>query len=117
MNPNPGANPFITPGQAALNSFLVNQFETEGGVFPYNTREYLASGRLDHRFNANNEISLTYRYGHDLEQSPDVQSLTAFSAGSSIHTYDNNLQATWYRQFNPTSRTRPGCSGITTAST
>ena len=105
VNTNPGgANPFITPGQAALNGFLENQFETEGGVFPYNTREYLASGRLDHRFNENNEISLTYRYGHDLEQSPDVQSLTAFSAGSSIHTYDNNLQATWYRQINPTAQ-------------
>jgi Carboxypeptidase regulatory-like domain/TonB dependent receptor len=101
---NPTAGGFVTAGQAALNGFLINQFETEGGVFPYNTREYLASGRLDHRFNENNEISLTYRYGHDLEQSPDVQSLTAFSAGSSIHTYDNNLQATWYRQINPTAQ-------------
>ena len=101
VNPNPGPNPFVTPGQAALNGFLVDQFETQGGLFPYNSREYQASGRLDHRFNANNEISLTYRYGHDLEQSPDVQSLTAFSAGSSIHTYDNNLQAAWYRQFSP----------------
>ena len=44
---------------------------------------------------------MTYRYGHDLEQSPDVQSLTAFSAGSSIHTYDNNLQGAWYHQFTP----------------
>ena len=87
-------------------------------MFPYNTREYLASGRLDHRFNANNELSLTYRYGHDLEQSPDVQSLTAFSAGSSIHTYDNNLQAAWYHQFSPSHhRTRLACSGITTALT
>ena len=51
VNPTPGSNPFVTPGQAAINGFLVNQFETEGGVFPYNTREYLASGRLDHRFN------------------------------------------------------------------
>jgi hypothetical protein len=34
-----------------------------------------------------------------LEESPDVNSLTAFSAGSSNHSYDNNLQATWYRQI------------------
>jgi hypothetical protein len=99
VNPNPGANPFVAPGQAALNAFLVNQFENQGGLFPYNTREYLASVRLDHRINANNEISVTYRYGHDLEQSPNVQSLTAFSAGNSIHTYDNNLQAAWFHQF------------------
>ena len=99
VNPNPGPNPFVTPGQAALNGFLVNQFETEGGLFPYDSREYLGSARLDHRFDVNNEISVTYRYGHDLEESPDVQSLTAFSAGSSIHTYDNNLQAAWYHQL------------------
>jgi hypothetical protein len=103
LNPNPGGvNPFVSPGQSALNSFLLNQFETQGGVFPYNTREYLGSARVDHRFNANNELSVTYRYGHDSEQSADVQSLTAFSAGSSIHTYDNNLQGAWYRQFSPT---------------
>src|ERR1700692_2486692 len=102
VNPNPAGNPFVTAGQAKLNGFLVDQFETQGGVFPYNTREYLGSARVDHRFNANNELSVTYRYGHDLEQSADVQSLTAFSAGSSIHTYDNNLQAAWYRQFSPT---------------
>src|SRR5579872_7099872 len=100
----PVPNPFVTPSQAALNSFLINQFETQGGLFPFNTREYLGSARLDHRFNPNNEVSVTYRYGHDLEESPDVQSLTAFSAGSSIHTYDNNLQAAWYHQLSPTAQ-------------
>ena len=94
----------INPLTSPVNAFLLNQFETDGGVFPYNTREYLASGRLDHRFNVHNELSLTFRYGHDLEESPDVQSLTAFSAGSSIHNYDNNFQAAWYHQFNPSAQ-------------
>jgi len=89
----------VNPATSLLNAFLLNQFETQGGVFPYNSREYLASGRLDHRFNVRNELSLTYRFAHDLEESPDVQSLTAYSAGSSIHNYDNNLQASWYHQF------------------
>lgn len=101
---NPTPNLVVSPGQAALNAFLINQFENEGGVFPYDTREYLGSARLDHHFNANNELSVTYRYGHDLEESPDVQSLTAFSAGSSTHTYDNTLQAAWYRQFSPSTQ-------------
>jgi hypothetical protein len=91
----------LTPGQTALNTFLVNQFESDGGLFNYRSRQYLASGRLDHHFNVRNDVSVTYRYGHDVEQSPDVQSLTAFSAGSSIHTYDHNLQAAWYHQFSP----------------
>ena len=101
ISPTSPGNPFVTPGQTAINAFLVSQFETEGGIFPYNTREYLASTRLDHHFNASNDLSLTYRYGHDLEESPDVQSLTAYSSGSSIHTYDNNFQAAWYHQFSP----------------
>ncbi len=104
VNPNSAGNPFVTAGQDALNGYLVTQFETEGGVFPYDTHEYLASGRLDHRFGVNDELALTYRYGHDLEESPDVQSLTAFSAGSSTHTYDNNLQAAWYHQFSATAQ-------------
>ncbi|MFY9845766.1 MAG: TonB-dependent receptor domain-containing protein [Terriglobales bacterium] len=104
ISPTPSLNPFVTPGQTAINAFLVTQFETQGGVFPYNTTEYLASGRMDHRFDVNNELSVTYRYGHDLEESPDVQSLTAYSAGSSIHTYDSNLQAAWYHQFSPTAQ-------------
>src|ERR1700684_350112 len=58
LNPNPGGtNPFISPGQSALNSYLLDQFETEGGLFPFDTREYLASVRLDHHFDTNNEVS------------------------------------------------------------
>src|ERR1700677_3360992 len=72
----------LSQGQMALNSYLVNQFESNGGLFNYNTRQYLASGRLDHRISDADQLSISYRYGYDLEQNPDVQSLTGFSAGS-----------------------------------
>ncbi len=91
-------------GQTALNQYLIGQFEANGGVFPYNTREYLASGRLDHRIDDSNQISLTYRYGHDLEENPDVQSLNGFSAGSSVHTYDSTLQGAWFHEFSPSAQ-------------
>jgi len=91
-------------GQTALNQYLIGQFEANGGVFPYNTREYLASGRLDHRIDEANQISLTYRYGHDLEENPDVQSLNGFSAGSSVHTYDSTLQGAWFHEFSPSAQ-------------
>jgi len=94
----------LSMGQNALNTFLVNALEANGGLFNYNTREYLASGRFDHRFSDSNQISLTYRFGHDLEENPDVQSLTGFSAGTSIHDYDNNVLAAWYHQFSPTAQ-------------
>jgi len=89
------------PGQTARNTYLINQLESNGGLFDYTTRQYLASGRLDHHISEADSISLSYRYGHDLEENPDVQSLTGFSAGSSIHDYDNNLQASWYHIFSP----------------
>jgi hypothetical protein len=92
----------LTAGQTAINNFFINQFETNGGLFNYNSREYLASGRLDHRINDANQVSFAYRYGHDLEESPDVQSLTGFSAGSSIHNYDNNFLGSWFHEFSPT---------------
>ncbi|HKW56215.1 MAG TPA: TonB-dependent receptor [Candidatus Acidoferrum sp.] len=94
----------LSAGQAALNSFLINQLESNGGLFNYNTREYLASGRLDQHMSDSNQLVLTYRFGHDLEENPDVQSLTGFSAGSSIHDYDNNLMGAWYHQFSSTAQ-------------
>src|SRR5579872_1944902 len=97
-------NPFVTPGQAAVNQFLLNQFETNGGVFPYNTRLYQFSARLDHRFDSNNQVFLRYNFSHDLEQSPDVQSLTGFTRGSAVKNYDHALQASWYHQFSPKSQ-------------
>ena len=93
----------LTQNQATnpISNYFVNQFESNGGVFPYNTREYLASVRIDHRFSDSDQLFVTYRYAHDVEENPDVQSLTGFSAGSSTHDYDNNLQAAWFHQFSP----------------
>ena len=101
LNPNPGPNPFVTKGQAALDGFLLNQFETNGGLFPYQSRQYQFSARLDHRFNTNNQVFLRYNFTHDLEESPDVQSLTGFSRGSSVHDYDHTLEGSWFHQFSP----------------
>src|SRR6202040_2021340 len=94
----------VNPATSPLNAFLVNALESNGGLFPYNTREYLASGRFDHRFSDANQISLTYRYGHDREENPDVQSLTGFSAGSAVRAYDDNILAAFYHQFSPTAQ-------------
>ncbi len=102
VNANPGPNPFVSAGQAALNGFLINQLEGNGGVFPFNTHRYQASARLDHHFSDENDLSFRYNYSHDLEESPDVQSLTGFTRGSSIHAYDNTIQARWSHLFSPT---------------
>jgi hypothetical protein len=88
-------NPASAPG-----GFIVNQFENNGGLFPYNTREYLASARLDHTFSDRDSMFIRYNYGHDREENPDVQSLTGFSRGSSINpAIDNTLLGAWFHQF------------------
>ena len=97
-------NQGLTALQGGLNNFLISQFENNGGVFPYNTRQYLGSARLDHRFSANDQTYLRYNYGHDLEESPDVQSLTAYSRGSSIHAYNHTLLGAWFHLFGPSTQ-------------
>jgi Carboxypeptidase regulatory-like domain len=94
----------LSAGQVARNGFLINQLESNGGLFNYNTREYFASGRFDHNFNENNHLTVGYRFGHDREENPDVQSLTGFSRGSAIHTYENTLQAAWHHLFSATTQ-------------
>src|SRR6267378_1392033 len=91
----------LSAGQIARNAFLNSQFESNGGVLPFNTRQYQTSGRFDHQFSDQNQVFLRYSYVHDLEENPDVQSLTGFSRGSSIHTYDNTLQGSWFHLFSP----------------
>lgn len=91
----------INSASSPLNAFIVNQFENNGGLFPYSTRDYLASGRLDHKFNDNNQAYFSYNFGHDVESGPDVQSLTGFSRGSNIHALDHTLQGAWFHTFSP----------------
>jgi hypothetical protein len=88
-------------GQIARNSFLVNQLEGNGGLFPYATRLYLASTRFDHQFSDRNQVALRYSFGHDREENPDVTSLTGFSRGSSIKAFDHTLLGSWFHQFSP----------------
>jgi hypothetical protein len=91
----------LNAGQVARNQYLVSQFENNGGLFAYDTNAYFISGRLDHVFNDRNQAFLRYSFAHDHEESPDVQSLVGFSAGSSIKTYDNTAQASWFFQLSP----------------
>src|SRR5215470_4871200 len=91
----------INPATSPLASYIVNQLESNGGLFDYNTREYLASARLDHQFSERNQAYLRYSFAHDREENPDVQSLIGFSAGSSVHALDHTIQGAWFHQFSP----------------
>jgi hypothetical protein len=89
----------VNPATSTRNQFIVNQFENNGGLFPYNNRLYLASTRFDHQFSDRNQVALRYSFGHDLEENPDVTSLTGFSRGSSVKAFDHTMLASWFHQF------------------
>lgn len=91
----------LSAGATARNVFLINQLESNGGLFSFDTRLYQASARFDHRFSEKNQVFGLYTYAHDLEEGPDVQSLTGFSRGSSIKQYYSTIQGSWFHQFSP----------------
>ncbi|MGH9544342.1 MAG: carboxypeptidase regulatory-like domain-containing protein [Terriglobales bacterium] len=99
VDPTASGNPFVSPYQLALNNFIVNQFEKDGGLFPFPTRQHDLSTRLDHRFNNTNQGFLRYTFAHLTESDPDVQALIAFSRGTSVLSWDNTLQGSWFHQF------------------
>ncbi len=92
------------PAASPLAKFIVGQFENNGGLFPYNTREYLLSGRFDHTFSDKDQAYVRFSYAHDREQNPDLQSLVGFSRGSSIFDRDVTGQGAWFHQFSPTTQ-------------
>jgi hypothetical protein len=85
---NPAANP--------LEQYLVNQFETNGGVAPFPITQHQGSVRLDHQFNDLNQVSLRYVAAHVLESDPSTRSF--FSAYSN-REWTSSLQATWLHTF------------------
>src|SRR5216683_8440078 len=103
VDPTASGNPFVSPGQLALNQFIVNQFEKDGGLFPFPTRQHAVSARLDHRFNNSNQAFLRYGFAHLKESDPDVQALSAFSRGTSVLNWDSTMQGSWFHQFTPSS--------------
>lgn len=99
VDPTATGNPFVSPYHLALNQFIVNQFEKDGGLFAFPTRQHSVSARLDHRFNGSNQAFLRYSFSHVTEADPDVQALIAFSRGTSVLNWDSTLQASWFHQF------------------
>jgi hypothetical protein len=100
LNITAAASPCQTnPASQALNPFIINQAETNGGLFPFPIREHQASGRLDYHFSDKNQAFLRYSYVHLDETDPDVQALTGISRGTSELAWDSTLQGSWFHSF------------------
>ncbi len=104
---NPNATPIpgvLSPGQIAQNRFIVNQFETQGGLFPFPIRQHQASARLDEALGAKDQAFVRYSFAHQTETDPNVQALTAYSRGTSVLNWDSTAQASWFHLFSPTTQ-------------
>ena len=100
----PGANPFIPTIKSLLDPYIVNQFETNGGLFPFPTLSSDFSARLDHRFSETNQAFIRYSFDHLSEKDPDLQALTALSRGTSELAWDSTLEGSWFHQFSSTAQ-------------
>ncbi|MGD0600400.1 MAG: carboxypeptidase regulatory-like domain-containing protein [Terriglobales bacterium] len=85
--------------QSTSDPFIINQFETNGGVFPFPIRQHEGSARLDHRFSLSDSAFLRYSFAHLEESDPDLQALIGFSRGTSVLNWDSTLQGSWFHQF------------------
>lgn len=93
----------VNPASGPLDAFVVNQFEKDGGLFPFPIREHQGSARVDHRFSEHDQAFLRYNFVHLQESDPDVQALIGFSRGTSLLNWDSTLQGSWFHQFSPNS--------------
>ena len=89
----------VNPVSSPLDGFIVNQFETGGGLFPYNTRQQEGNFRLDHIFSSTDQAFLRYSAANLQEQDPDLQALTAYSRGTSELEWDSTAQGSWFHSF------------------
>jgi len=94
----------LNPTSSPLNGFIVNQFEQNGGLFPFTATSDLASMRLDHQFNDRNQVYVRLNSGRDHERNPNVQALTGFSRGHLLEELDSTLQGAWFHQFSTTAQ-------------
>ncbi|HEV2990818.1 MAG TPA: carboxypeptidase-like regulatory domain-containing protein, partial [Candidatus Angelobacter sp.] len=88
------------PSSSPLKQFIVNQFETNGGLLPFPRQSHQFSSRLDHIFNDTNQGTLRYVFAHLSQSDPAIESLTGFSQAYSELTWTNSLQGSWVHTFN-----------------
>jgi len=93
----------VNPAASPLDAFVVNQFEKDGGLFPFPTRQHEASVRFDQHMGADDDAYVRYNFAHLTESDPEVQALVGFSRGTSVLSWDSTLQASWLHRFSSNS--------------
>lgn len=96
---------FAEPLRAALTSppSTVDFFRRNSGVFPYQSRVWRFSLRLDHALGADERDRLFFRHGfaHANESNANIRALVGASRGTDENTLDPTTIAGWTRTFSP----------------
>lgn len=90
----------VDPTASFLKQFVVNQFETAGGLQPFPMTIQQGSVRLDHKFSDHDQSSARYIAAHLTDSNP-----TALATAGSNNNYGevqwtSSLQASWLHTFN-----------------
>jgi len=89
----------VNPASSSLSRFLVNQFETSGGLLPFPMTTHQGSLRLDHQFNDLNQSSLRYIAAHSSQSDPNSKTVAGSSNNFSELQWTSSLQASWLHTF------------------
>ena len=90
----------VNPASGPLSNFVVNQFETAGGLLPFPMTEHQGSVRLDQQFNDRNQSALRYIVAHSFWSDPDSKTVAGSSNNYSNLQWTSSLQASWLHTFN-----------------
>jgi len=89
----------VNPASSSLSQFVVNQFETSGGLLPFPMTTHEGSVRLDHQFNDRNQSSLRYLAAHSLRSNPNSKTVAGSSNDFSELQWTSSIQASWLHTF------------------
>jgi hypothetical protein len=89
------------PLRGALTSpqTTVDLFNINSGVFPFTTRDWKFSHRLDHRISGADQLFFRYLYDDLDESNASVRALVGASRGTNVRSLNSNLSAGWTHFF------------------
>ena len=79
----------------------VQMFESNSGVFPFQSDQYQALMRLDHRFNERSQASFRYNVTKLHETNQNLGALVGYSRGYISDNFDSTAVANWTHSFSP----------------
>ncbi len=79
----------------------VDLFQSNSGVFPFESNNWLFSGRVDHTATARDQLLFRASYSSLNESNANLQALLGATRGTEIEQFDPTVLAGWTRSISP----------------